>query len=94
VEPTTPCATNTPERTLKFRKPNFSGRKEIGKGSNQGESTGGANSGSNNQVSTPRGGSSSTHFKMARHDPTIKLPEFRGEASEDPKKHIFICEKI
>jgi hypothetical protein len=31
---------------------------------------------------------------MAGHDPTIRLPEFKGEASEDPKKHLFICEKI
>jgi hypothetical protein len=27
VEPTTPCATNTPERTPTFRKLNFSGRR-------------------------------------------------------------------
>jgi hypothetical protein len=31
---------------------------------------------------------------MARHDHTIKLPEFKGEVSEDPEKHLFICEKI
>jgi hypothetical protein len=31
---------------------------------------------------------------MVRHDPTIRLPEFKGEASEDPKKHLFIREKI
>jgi hypothetical protein len=29
VEPTTPCATNTPERTPTFRQPNFSGRRET-----------------------------------------------------------------
>jgi hypothetical protein len=40
-----------------------------------------------------RGGSSSS-FKIAGHDPTIRLPEFKGEASEDPKKHLVICEKI
>jgi hypothetical protein len=32
VEPTTPCATNTPERTPSFRKHNFSGRKSNGAG--------------------------------------------------------------
>jgi hypothetical protein len=32
VEPTTPCATNTPERTPTFRQSNFSGRREIGRG--------------------------------------------------------------
>jgi hypothetical protein len=31
---------------------------------------------------------------MAGHDPTIRLLEFWGEASEDPEKHLFICEKI
>jgi hypothetical protein len=29
VEPTTPCVTNTPERTPTFRQPNFSGRKKT-----------------------------------------------------------------
>jgi hypothetical protein len=31
---------------------------------------------------------------MAGQDPTIRLPEFQGEASEDPEKNLFICEKI
>jgi hypothetical protein len=31
---------------------------------------------------------------MTGHDPTIRLLEFKGEASEDPKKHLFICENI
>jgi hypothetical protein len=31
---------------------------------------------------------------MEGHDPTIRLPEFKGEVSEDPEKHLFICEKI
>jgi hypothetical protein len=31
---------------------------------------------------------------MAGHDPMIRLPEFRGEASEDPEKNLFISEKI
>jgi hypothetical protein len=31
---------------------------------------------------------------MAGHDPTIRLPKFKGEASKDPEKHLFICEKI
>jgi hypothetical protein len=94
VEPITPCATNTPERTPPFRQPNFSGRKTTRSTSKQGETTGGASSGSSSQISTPRGGSSSSQFNMAGHDPTIRLPEFRGEASEDPEKHLFICEKI
>jgi hypothetical protein len=60
VEPTTPCETNTPERTPTFRQPNFSGIKATGQGSNQGKSTGEASSGSNSQFSTPHIGSSST----------------------------------
>jgi len=31
---------------------------------------------------------------MVGHDPTIMLSEFKGEASEDPEKPLFICEKI
>jgi hypothetical protein len=31
---------------------------------------------------------------MAGHDLTIRLPEFKGEASEDPEKKFFICENI
>ena len=94
VEPITPCVTNTPERTPPFRQPNFSGRKTTGSTSKQGPATGEASSGSSSQISTPRGGSSSSQFKMARHDPTIRLPEFKGEASEDPEKNLFIYEKI
>jgi hypothetical protein len=31
---------------------------------------------------------------MARHDRTIRLPEFQEEGSKDPKKNLFIYEKI
>jgi len=31
---------------------------------------------------------------MAGHDPTIRLPKFQGEETEDAKKHLFICAKI
>jgi hypothetical protein len=31
---------------------------------------------------------------MARHDPTTRLPEFKGEASKDPQKNLFIYEKV
>jgi hypothetical protein len=94
VEPTTPCATNTPEGTQDFRQPIFSRRGEAGQGSNRGKPTGGTSSGSNNQLSTLREGSSSTRFKMVGVDPTIILPEFCGEASEDLEKHLFIYENI
>jgi hypothetical protein len=77
-----------------FRQPNFSGRKTTGSAPNQGATTGGDSSGNSSQVSTPCGGCSSSSFKMEGHDPTIRLPEFKGEASEDPKKHLFIYENI
>jgi hypothetical protein len=94
VEPINPCVTNTPEKTPSFGPPNFSGRKTEGSAPNQRETTGGASSGSSSQVSTPRRGRSLSSVKMERHDPTIRLPEFKGEASEDPEKHLFINEKI
>jgi hypothetical protein len=31
---------------------------------------------------------------MAGTNLTIQLPEFHGEGSEDPEKHLFICENI
>jgi hypothetical protein len=93
VEPINPCATNTPRRTPPFRQHNLGRRKTEGSTSTQGTKIGGSNLGRNSQLYTPCGGSIST-FKMEGHDPTIRLPEFKGEASEDPKKHLFICENI
>jgi hypothetical protein len=93
VEPINPCATNTPIRTPPFRKPNFERRKTVGSTSTQGTKIGGASSGRISQVSTSCRGISST-FRMAGHDPTIRLPEFKGEVLEDPEKHLFFCEKI
>jgi hypothetical protein len=80
VEPIKPCATNTPKRTPPFRQQKFGGCSTARSTSTHGATTVGASSGSTSQVYTPRGGSSST-FKMARHDPTIRLPEFRGEVT-------------
>jgi hypothetical protein len=93
VEPINPCTTNTPIRTPPFRQLNFGIRKTTGSTSTQGTKSRGSSSGSIIQVSTPRGGSISA-FRMVGHDPTIRLPKFKGEASEEPKKNLFICEKI
>jgi hypothetical protein len=93
VEPINPCVTNTPKRTPPFRQPKFRRRKTAKSKFTQGTTTGGASLGSTSQLYTPCGGSSSA-FRMAGNDPTIRLPEFKGEASEDTKKHLFICEKI
>jgi hypothetical protein len=93
VEIINPCATNTLKRTPPFRQPKFRSSQTARSTSTQGKKTGGSSLGSTSQVSTPCGGSSST-FTMAGHDPTIRLPEFRGEAAEDHEKHLFICEKI
>jgi hypothetical protein len=93
VEPINPCATNTPKSTTLFRQPNFGRRKTVGSASTQGTTIGGASSGIISQVYTPHRGSSST-FRMVGHDPTIRLPEFKGEASKESEKHLFICENI
>jgi hypothetical protein len=93
VEPINSCATNTPERTPSFRQPNFSGRNKTRSTYTHGAKNGGASSGSISQGSTLHRGSISP-LRMEGHDPTIRLLEFKGEASEDPEKHLFICEKI
>jgi hypothetical protein len=94
VEPINACATNTLEITPPFRQPNFSRRKTTKSEPNKGEVTGGASSRSSSQVPTPHGGHSSSRFNMAGHYPTMRLPKFKREASEDPEKHLFICENI
>jgi hypothetical protein len=53
VEPINPCATNTPKRTPLFRQLKFRGSLTARSTSTVGETTGGANSGSTSQVSTP-----------------------------------------
>jgi hypothetical protein len=93
VEPINPSATNTPERTPSFRQSNFNGRKVARITSTQATTTRGASSRNISQGSTLCEGSSST-FMMAGHDPTLRLPKFKGEALEDPEKHLFICENI
>jgi hypothetical protein len=93
VEPINPCAINTPKRTPPFRQPKFISSQTSGSTSTQGTTTGGANSRNTSQVYTPCGGSSST-FRMAGHNPTIRLSEFRGEATKDPEKRLFIFVKI
>jgi hypothetical protein len=91
VEPTTPCATNTTEEEKVVNQQVISGRRIF---AGRGSSRRSASSASSSQVSTLRGDGSSTNFTMAGHDPTIRLPEFRGDGSNDPEKHLFIREKI
>jgi hypothetical protein len=76
VEPINPCETNTPKRTPPFRQPKYRGSPTTGSTSTQGEKTGKSCSGNLSQISTLRGGGSSSIFGMAGHDPTIRLPEF------------------
>jgi hypothetical protein len=94
VEPINPCVTNTPKKTPSFRQSKFGGSLTTGSLSTQGTTTGGASSGNISQVSTPHRGDSSSVFRMAGHDPTIILPKFQGEATEEPEKNLFICAKI
>jgi hypothetical protein len=93
VEPVNPCGTNTPRGTPPFRQSNFRRKKTTRSTSTQGKTTGGASSGNISKLYTSHGGSSLA-FRMAGHDPTIRLREFKGEVSEDPGKHLFICENI
>ena len=76
VEPTNPCATNTPKITPSFRKSKFGESLITRSTSTLGEKTRGSSSGSTSQVSSPRGGGSSFVFRMAGNDPTIRLLEF------------------
>ena len=80
VEPINPCATNTPKKTPPFKQPDFGRRTIAGSTYTQGTTTGGASSGNTSQVSTLHRDNSST-FRMTGHDPTIRLPEFKGEAT-------------
>jgi len=84
MEPMKPCATNTPTGTPLFRQLSFRRRRTLGSTSTQGTTTRGTSSRNISQGSTPCIGSSPTQFAMEGHDPTIWLPEFRGEAAEDP----------
>jgi hypothetical protein len=94
VEPINPCVTNTPKKTSSFRQPKFREILTARSTSIVGATSGGASSSSISQVSTLHGGGSSSVFRKARHNPTIRLLEFRGEATKDPEKHLLICEKI
>jgi len=94
VEPINPCVNNTPKRTPPFRKLKFGGILTARSTSTVGATTRGSISGSTSQVSTPCSGGSSLVFRMAGHDPTIRLPEFQGDTTEDPENHLFICAKI
>jgi hypothetical protein len=94
MEPINPCVTNTPKRTPSFRQPKFEGGPTAGSTSTQGTTTRGVILGNPSQVSTPCGGGSSSVFKMTRHNPTIILPYFQGEATKYLENHLFICEKI
>jgi hypothetical protein len=74
VEPINPCVITTPKRTPPFRQPNFVGSMTTRSTSTTRETIGGSSSGSTSQVSTPHSRGSSSVFRMAGHDPTIRLP--------------------
>jgi hypothetical protein len=94
VEPTTPYATKTFEEEEAFKQQMISGRICLVRCGSSGNSRRSISSESSIQVSTVRKGGSTTKFTMDGKDPTIQLPKFRGEGSDDPEKHLFICEKI
>jgi hypothetical protein len=59
-------------------------------------SGGSKNSGSTatnqSQSTSPR--VSTTHNTMEGIDHTLRMPEFQGVGSEDPEKHLFVCNTI
>jgi hypothetical protein len=91
VEPTTPCVTKTSEEEKLVNQQVISGRIIF---TGHGSSRRSESSTSSSQVSTPRGGGSLENFTIVGEDPTIRLPEFQGDKSDDPEKHLFICEEI
>jgi hypothetical protein len=76
VEPINRCETNKPKRRSFFRQPKFGGSPIVRSTSTTGETTGGASSGSTSQVYTLRGGGRNSVFRMAGHDPMMRLQEF------------------
>jgi hypothetical protein len=72
----------------------ISGRRFFTGCASSGNSSKSVSSTSSSQVSTLRRGGSKTNFTMAGQDPTIRLPEYRGDGSDDLEKHLFIYEKI
>ena len=74
VEPINPCVTNTPKRTPSFIEPKLGGSPTVRSTSTLEETTRGASSSSTSQVSTLLRGGSSSVFRMAGHNPTIRLP--------------------
>jgi hypothetical protein len=86
--------TKTTEEEKPIKQQVISGRRIFIVHVSSGSSSKSISVASSSQVSTPRGGCSSTNFIISGHDPTIRLPKFRGEGSEDPKKNLFICENI
>jgi hypothetical protein len=94
VQPINPCATNTPNQTPLFRQPKFRGSPIARSTYTTGATTRGANSCSTSQVSTLHDEGITSVFRMEGHDPTIILPEFRGEETKDLEKHLFICANI
>jgi hypothetical protein len=75
--------TKTSEEEKSVNQQVISGRRIFTRRGSSGNSSRSVSSTSNIQVSTPHGGGSITKFTMARQDPTIRLPEFQGEGSED-----------
>jgi hypothetical protein len=62
-------------------------------GSTSSNTSGSSSPNNSTQIVVPCG-AGTTHSTMAGVDPMIRLPEFHGDGSEDPEKHLFMCERI
>jgi hypothetical protein len=72
----------------------ISGRRILVGSGSSGNSRINISSTSSSQVSTPHRGGSTKNFTMEGKDPTIRLPEFQGEGSDDLENNLFIYKKI
>jgi hypothetical protein len=91
VEPTTPCATKTFEEEKLVNHQVISGRRILTECGSSASSSRSLFLASISQVSTLREGGSTTNFTIARQDPTIRLPKFRGDRLDGLDNNFFIC---
>jgi len=62
-------------------------------GSISSNTSGSSSPNNSTQIVVPRG-AGTEHSTMVGVDPMIRLPEFHGDGTEDPEKHLFMCKQI
>jgi hypothetical protein len=90
---------NTSTKKELYREPVTDNQRNLGD-RNKSEVTSGINSSNTIGSSSPNNSTQivvlheegRAHSTMAVVDPTIILPEFHGDGTKKPKKHLFMCE--